>query len=149
MDGRGSSSWTCWWRRPRSGSSRASPPADALTAPLLVLIVFASSITGPLSRTGLRSLFPVIVPKHLWERANAIDANGYVVATLVGPPAAAALVQFLGGPTALALIGLVFALAAFILRRAPDPPMETVTSGSLVRDAWDGAHLRWSAIGRC
>ena len=112
--------------------------AGALTAPLLVLIVFASSITGPLSRTGLRSLFPVIVPKHLWERANAIDANGYVVATLVGPPAAAALVQFLGGPTALALIGLVFALAAFILRRAPDPPMETVTSGSLVRDAWDG-----------
>ena len=105
--------------------------AGALTAPLLVLIVFASSITGPLSRTGLRSLFPVIVPKHLWERANAIDANGYVVATLIGPPAAAALVQFLGGPTALALIGLVFALAAFILRRAPDPPMETVTSGSL------------------
>ena len=110
----------------------------ALTEALLVLIVIASSITGPLSRTGLRSLFPVLVPKHLWERVNAIDANGYVVATLIGPPAAAALVQFVGGPTALAVIGLVFAVAAFILRRAPDPAIETVTSGSLVRDAWDG-----------
>jgi MFS family permease len=110
----------------------------ALSEPLLVLIVVASSLTGPLSRTGLRSLFPILVPKHLWERVNAIDANGYVVATLVGPPAAAALVQFLGGPAALAIIGLVFATAAVILRRAPDPAMETASTGNLLRDAWDG-----------
>jgi MFS family permease len=110
----------------------------ALTEPLLVVIVIASSITGPLSRTGLRSLFPVLVPKHLWERVNAIDANGYVVATLIGPPAAAALVQFLGGPAALAIIGLVFAVAAIILRRAPDPTIETASTGNLLRDAWDG-----------
>ena len=112
--------------------------AGALPAPLLVLIVALSSLTGPLSRTGLRSLFPIIVPRHLWERANAIDSNGYVLATLVGPPAAGALVQLAGGPTALAAIGLVYAAAAVILARAPDPAIETASSGRILRDAWDG-----------
>jgi predicted MFS family arabinose efflux permease len=32
----------------------------------------------------------------------------------------------------------VFAASAVILRKAPDPAIETVSSGSLVRDAWDG-----------
>jgi MFS family permease len=54
-----------------------------LSAPLLVLIVGISSLTGPLSATGLRSLFPVIVPSHLWERVNAVDSNGFVLAAVM------------------------------------------------------------------
>ncbi|MBA2700163.1 MAG: MFS transporter, partial [Chloroflexi bacterium] len=61
---------------------------DALPAPLLVAIAVLSSITGILSHTGLRSLFPILVPRHLWERVNAVDSNGYVVATILGPPIA-------------------------------------------------------------
>ena len=66
--------------------------ADALPRTLLIVIATISSLTSILSHVGLRSLFPIMVPEPLWERVNAIDSNGYVVATIVGPPIAAALV---------------------------------------------------------
>src|SRR5450759_960517 len=56
-----------------------------LPAWLLVLIVGVASLTNPLSSTGLRSLFPILVPPHLWERVNAVDSNGYIVASIIGP----------------------------------------------------------------
>ncbi len=111
---------------------------DALPAALLVAITALSSVTGILSHTGLRSLFPILVPRHLWERVNAVDSNGYVVATILGPPIAAALVTILGGPTALIIIGLTFGLAAIALIGAPDPASLSASTGNLLRDAWDG-----------
>jgi MFS family permease len=111
---------------------------DALPAPLLVGIAVVSSLTGILSHTGLRSLFPILVPRHLWERVNAVDSNGYVVATILGPPIAAGLVTVLGGPLALILIGCSFGLAAIALVGAPDPVSTLASSGNLLRDAWDG-----------
>src|SRR5262249_27417834 len=48
----------------------------ALSAWLLIAIAGIASLTTPLSGTGLRSLFPIIVPNHLWERVNAIDSTG-------------------------------------------------------------------------
>ncbi|MEO5884312.1 MAG: MFS transporter, partial [Candidatus Limnocylindrales bacterium] len=88
---------------------------DSLPVPVLVTIAVLSSVTGILSHTGLRSLFPILVPEHLWERVNAVDSNGYVVATILGPPTAAALVTLLGGPIALIIIGGSFGLAAVAL----------------------------------
>jgi MFS family permease len=112
--------------------------ADALPAWLLVAIAAVSALTGPLSATGLRSLFPLMAPRHLWERLNAIDSNGYVVATIIGPPVAAVAVTVLGGPAAIILLGLVYAVAAVIVVGVPDPETETSTSGRLLTDAWDG-----------
>lgn len=117
---------------------------DALTVPLLIAITILSSLTSILSHTGLRSLFPLLVPRHLWERVNAIDSNGYVVATILGPPIAAALVTIIGGPLALVVIGLSFGLAAIALLGAPDPASDTATTGNLLRDAWDGLRYTWS-----
>ncbi|TME22537.1 MAG: MFS transporter, partial [Chloroflexi bacterium] len=56
----------------------------ALPAPLLLSIVFVSSLTLPLSNGGARSLFPILAPRRLWERANALDSTGHVIATLLG-----------------------------------------------------------------
>jgi MFS family permease len=70
--------------------------ADLLPGWLLVVIATVSSLTSILSHVGLRSLFPILVPEPLWERVNAVDSNGYVVATIVGPPIAAALVALIG-----------------------------------------------------
>jgi MFS family permease len=112
--------------------------ANALPPWLLLLIAATSSLTGPLSATGLRSLFPIIVPSHLWERVNALDSNGYVVASILGPPIAAGLVGVLGGSTALIGIGLSFGVAAIVLSRVPDPETETATTGNLLLDAWQG-----------
>lgn len=118
--------------------------ADALPAPLLVLITAVAGITAPLSSVGLRSLFPLIVPKRLWERANALDSNGYVVATLIGPPAAGLLLQVAGGPGTLLVIAALFAVAAVVFIGVADPVNETESTGRLLVDAWQG--LRYTLL---
>jgi MFS family permease len=117
--------------------------ADALPGGLLVVIAIVSSLTAILSHVGLRSLFPILVPEHLWERVNAVDSNGYVVASIIGPPAAAALVAAFGGAVALLVIGVAFGVAAAVLARVPDPPAPTVSKGHLLLDAWDGVVYTW------
>jgi predicted MFS family arabinose efflux permease len=116
---------------------------DVLPGPLLLLIAVVSSLTSILSHVGLRSLFPILVPEHLWERVNAVDSNGYVVAIILGPPAAAGLVALFGGAVALIVIGVAFGIAAVVLIGVPDPPSPTASSGRLLRDAWDGLVYTW------
>jgi MFS family permease len=115
----------------------------ALAVPVLFGITIISSLTAILSHTGLRSLFPLLVPERLWERVNAIDSNGYLVATIVGPPLAAGLVSLVGGPTTMILIGVVYGAAAIAMMGAPDPDTRTETSGSLLLDAWEGVRYTW------
>ena len=117
--------------------------ANELPAWLLVAIALVSSITGIFSHTGLRSLFPVLVPRHLWERVNAVDSNGYVVATIIGPPLAAGLVAAFGGPLAILSIAIGFAAAAVILLGVPEPHVATATTGRLLADAWLGLLYWW------
>ncbi len=112
--------------------------AHALPVPLLLAITLVSSLTAILSTTGLRSLFPILVPERLWERVNAIDSNGYLIATILGPPLAAALVSIVGGATTLILIGILYGAATIAMIGAPDPLTDTPGSGSLLRDAWAG-----------
>jgi MFS family permease len=117
--------------------------ADALPAWLLIVITAVSSLTAILSVTGLRSLFPMIVPEHLWERVNAVDSNGYVVATIFGPPLAAALVTFFGGAVALLGTAIAFGLSALAMVGIPDPPTAVDSTGRLLRDALDGLRYAW------
>ncbi|HET9615231.1 MAG TPA: MFS transporter [Candidatus Limnocylindrales bacterium] len=112
--------------------------AHALPVPLLLAITIVSSLTAILSQTGLRSLFPLLVPERLWERVNAIDSNGYLVATIVGPPAAAALVSLFGGAVTLILIGVLYGGATLAMVGAPDPDTTTSSTGRLLADAWAG-----------
>jgi MFS family permease len=117
--------------------NRSLPPA------LLIAIAAVSSLTSVLSHTGLRSLFPLVVPRHLWERVNAVDSNGYVVATILGPPIAAGLVAVLGGPLALIGVALAFGLSAVAMIGIPEPRAEVVSTGNLLRDAWHGLLYVW------
>ncbi|MFI4978657.1 MAG: MFS transporter, partial [Solirubrobacterales bacterium] len=59
-----------------------------LASPLLLAIVAVASLTNPLSWAGARSLFPILAPRHLWERANGLDSSGHVIATLLASPLA-------------------------------------------------------------
>lgn len=120
--------------------------AGALSEPLLIAITALAALTNPLSNVGLRTLFPLIAPRHLWERVNALDSNGYVVATLVGPPAAGVLVEVLGGPAALLAIAVLYALAAAVIVGVKDPPGSTSADGRILRNAWDG--LRYTLRNR-
>lgn len=104
---------------------------------LLVIVSFAS-LTNPLSNSGARSLFPLIAPRPLWERANALDSSGHVVAQLVGAPLAGVLIGILGPEWALAACGVVFAAAAGVMLRLPEPTATTVPDGSILLNAWRG-----------
>jgi MFS family permease len=117
--------------------------ANALPDWLLVLVAGVGSLTAILSTTGVRSLFPIIVPEPLWERVNAVDSNGYVIATIIGPPLAAGLVALLGGPQALLGTGVVFGIAAVAMIGIPDPETEVDSTGRLLRDALDGLTYSW------
>lgn len=117
--------------------------ADALPGPLLIGIAVVGSLTSILSHVGLRSLFPILVPEPLWERVNAVDSNGYVAATIIGPPLAAGMVALFGGPVALVVIGLGFGVAAVALLGVPDPATPIVSSGRVLADAWAGMRYTW------
>src|SRR5213593_273130 len=120
--------------------------AGALPRWLLMVIAGVASLTNPLSATGLRSLFPLIVPAHLWERVNAIDSTGFIIAAILGPPLAAGLVALWGGPIALLVIGATFGLAAFVIWGSADPaaPGGPADPGaSVLADAWSGLVYTW------
>lgn len=108
------------------------PPA------LLLVIVGVSSLTNPLSTAGARTLFPILVPKELWERANGLDSSGHVLATLVGAPLAGTLVGWIGGEWALVASGVLFVGAAVVMLGLPDPPAATESHGNVFKNAWLG-----------
>src|SRR5712692_5965246 len=109
-----------------------------LPAPVLLLIVAIASLTNPLSWPGSRSLFPILAPRHLWERANGLDSSGHVIATLAASPLAGALVGLFGGEWALAASGAVYLAAAVVMLRLPDPRSATPQIGSVLHNAWLG-----------
>jgi len=92
-----------------------------LTPWVLLPIVAASSLTYSLSNSGARSLVPLIVPKPLWDRANALDSIAYAVTMGVGPASAGALTAWAGPRLALMATAAVFLLAAVLIVRLPEP----------------------------
>ena len=111
---------------------------DLLPPWALVAIVAVAALSNPLSNSGLRTLLPIIVPRHLWPRMNAVDSNSYVVAQLVGPPIAGALVQVAGPVVALGVIGGLLLLAAVTTIGIPEPEAAGATTGNLMLDARAG-----------
>ena len=110
---------------------------QALPVWLLLVIVGVSSLTNPLSNSGARSLFPLLAPRHLWERANALDSSGHVISTLVGAPLAGTLVGLIGPEPGLAAAAGVFGAAALVMLRLPEPP-PVAGEGSILMNAWRG-----------
>ena len=119
------------------GSIAGLSALHALPSPVLLAIVAVASLTNPLSWAGARSLFPILAPRHLWERANGLDSSGHVIATLVASPLAGALVG-LGGEWALAATALVYVAAAAIMVRLSDPPNKAGQTGTVLRNSWLG-----------
>jgi len=105
---------------------------------LLLAIVFTSSLTFPLSNSGARALFPILTPRPLWERANALDSGGHVIATLVGAPLAGALVGFASPELAIAATAAGYVTAAAFMSRVHDPTIPDPNRASILVDAWHG-----------
>lgn len=105
---------------------------------ILLLITTVSSLTNPLGNAGMRSLFPIIAPRHLWERANALDSSGFVISSLIGAPLAGSLVSWPGPEWALAATAAVFVSAALVVFGVHDPSPRTTAATSILKDALAG-----------
>jgi predicted MFS family arabinose efflux permease len=104
----------------------------------LVLIAGLGSVTMPLSNSGTRSLFPAIVPRAMWDRANAVDSGGYVAAVVVGPGLAGTLVALVGTTWALLVpAALSLAAAAMVLGMSVPAPAR-MSSETILRSARAG-----------
>ncbi|HEY8861534.1 MAG TPA: MFS transporter [Candidatus Limnocylindria bacterium] len=111
-----------------------------LHAPLpaiLALVVF-SSLMNPLGTSGSRSLFPLVIPSHLWDRANAVDSMFYMVTTVLGPPLAGAIVAFYSPEAAIAGTAVVFLAGAITLAAVRDVPSERDDRVGLLAEARAG-----------
>jgi MFS family permease len=111
-----------------------------LSPGLLIAVTVLGSLTAPLSSAGTRSLFPVLVPRALWDRANAMDSAGFVIAAVVGAPLAGVIAGLIGRRAAVLATALVFAAAAVSLlgMRRLSAPASTPAARSVHREAWAG-----------
>jgi MFS family permease len=93
----------------------------ALSFPALAVLAAVSAVTTPLSQAGTRALVPALVPRRLWDRANALDSISVELSYIAGPPAAAVCFGLFGPAVALAVTAATFGLAALPLLRLPAP----------------------------
>jgi MFS family permease len=112
--------------------------AGHLAVGALLALVTISSLTSILSVTGIRSLFPLMVPKELWDRANGLDSGLYAVTAIVGPPLAAFIVALSGPETALLATAIAFALAAAVMVGLEEPAPPERERRSIWREAYEG-----------
>lgn len=108
---------------------------DHLSPYVLLPIVTLSSLTNPLSATGVRTLFPLVTPRDLWDRANAIDSGSQALAFVLGPALAGFLIAWFGAGAFLAT-ALLFVLAGLVIFGINDPPTIASDTGPLLRSAW-------------
>jgi MFS family permease len=109
-----------------------------LSPPVLLVVVLLGSLTFTFSATGPRSLFPLLVPRELWDRVNAVDSGMYALTAVTGPALAGGLVALFSAQVALLVTAATWATAALVLIGIPDPIGADAASRSIWRDAWDG-----------
>lgn len=111
--------------------------ANMLAPTTLLAIVAVSSLTSPLTISGTRTLFPLMVPRELWDRANGVDSGSMALATVVGPALAGLLVAWIGGEGAFLATAAIFVLAGVVLFGVREPvPAEPRAREPLLRAAW-------------
>lgn len=103
---------------------------------LLLLLVTVLSISNILSLTGARSLFPLMLPRHLWDRSNGLDTSSYSLTAIVGPAIAGLAVSRFGPEAALVSTAVIAALAAVSLAGVSEPVAAPPIETSLISDAW-------------
>lgn len=108
-----------------------------LSIAALLSIITIGSLTYSLSNSGARSLLPLMVPKHLWDRANALDSIAYAVTIGAGPALAGALTAWRGSQLALGTTTAIYLTAAILMVRLPEPVV-IKQSRSVVAEAWAG-----------
>jgi MFS family permease len=106
--------------------------------PAILALVVLSSLMNPLGTSGSRSLFPLVIPSHLWDRANAVDSMFYMITTVLGPPLAGAIVAFYSPEAAIAATAVVFVAGAATLVGVRDVALDRADRADLWTEARAG-----------
>lgn len=106
--------------------------------PAILVLVVIGSIMNPLGTAGSRSLFPMVVPPYLWDRANAVDSMFYMITTVLGPPLAGAITAFVSAEAAIGASALVFVAGAIALAGVRDVPATREITRGVFAEARDG-----------
>src|SRR5256886_15627791 len=106
-----------------------------LPPPLLLLIVTVLGVSHILSITGARSLFPLMLPRALWDRANGLDTSMYSLTAVVGPAIAGLVVAKFGPGAGLLPTGGGAAIASLSLGGGHEPVARGDSGASLIGDA--------------
>jgi MFS family permease len=107
-----------------------------LPPPLLLMIVSVLGVSNILSITGARSLFPLMLPRALWDRANGLDTSMYSLTAVIGPALAGIIVARFSPEAGLLVTGGVAAIASVSLVGVREPIARRDSGGSLIGDAW-------------
>lgn len=110
--------------------------ANMLAPATLLVIVAISSLTSPLTISGTRTLFPLAVPRELWDRANGVDSGSMALAMVLGPAFAGFAVAWFGGEGAFLMTAGVFVIAGIVLFGIEEPGRELSAQEPLLRAAW-------------
>lgn len=106
--------------------------------PAILALVVVGSLMNPLGTSGSRSLFPLVIPSHLWDRANAVDSMFYMLTTVLGPPLAGAIVAFFSPEAAIGATAVVFVAGAAALVGVHDVPSDRDDRAGLLAEARAG-----------
>ena len=119
---------------------------------LLTLLGFGS-LTSTLSNAGARSLYPLIIPRDLWDRGNAADSTIFGISAILGPGLAGTLIATFGSEAALAGAAAAYVIGAVALQGVTEPARTAQVSQRILTEAWRGLRyvvrnrtLRWIAI---
>jgi MFS family permease len=113
--------------------ANAHAPLPAILVPVAV-----SSLLNPLGTGGSRSLFPMVIPRYLWDRGNAVDSMFYMITTVLGPPLAGAVTAFYSAEAVIAGTAVLFVAGAVALAGVRDVPPTREITRSLLEEAGDG-----------
>jgi MFS family permease len=114
--------------------------AHVLSTAGLLLIVAVSSLTQPLSRVGGRTLFPILVPRELWDRSNALDSGTFVISTVLGPGIAGIAVSIVGPRWSLLVPAALSLIAATALVWVKVPRSDVEHTVTVLADALAGVN---------
>ena len=112
--------------------------AGRLPAGLLLVLVALSGLTLPLSASGPRALLPMLLPRDLWDRSNALDSASYRAASIAGPALAGALVAAFGSSLTLAAVAITWIAAGLLLWPLEEPKAAFHRGRNVLSEAVDG-----------
>ncbi|HUQ61560.1 MFS transporter [Lentzea sp.] len=104
----------------------------------IVVLAALYSLTSPLNIAGVRALLPRLVPGRALERVNALDIGVFNVVEVLGPVLAGTLFALAGGPVALVVVAVLYAVAFAFMVVLPAGRPEHIDRGPLLRSTVAG-----------